>query len=121
MRENRSPVFPTLLDTNQAVQAQKIVRSLKFWILDEEGFYYQCSENKGADQLCSYCTFVFAYAVFLFSGAQTQINPTSSCAFMTVVYSFYGFESWPVRTCWAGSVGVFITTMSVKTMSENED
>ena len=24
--------------------------------------YYPCSENKGADQLCSYCAFVFAQA-----------------------------------------------------------
>ena len=30
--------------------------SLKFWILVEEELYYPNSENKGADQLCSYCT-----------------------------------------------------------------
>ena len=36
------------------MQSQKQVRSLKFRIL--EGSYYLCSENKGADQLCSYCT-----------------------------------------------------------------
>ena len=38
--------------------------------------YYQCSENKGADQLCSYCTlicaFVFAYVDYWFSGAATH-------------------------------------------------
>ena len=29
-------------------------RGMKFWILQEEGLYYPCSENKGADQLCGY-------------------------------------------------------------------
>ena len=38
-------------DTNWAVQAQKMARSLKFRILEEEGFYFPSSENKGADQL----------------------------------------------------------------------
>ena len=28
-------------------------RSLKFWIKNKDGLYYLCSENKGADQLCS--------------------------------------------------------------------
>ena len=39
------------VDTNRAVQSQKMARGLKFRISEEEGFYYQCSENKGADQL----------------------------------------------------------------------
>ena len=38
-------------DTNQAVQSQKTARSMKFCILEVEGLYYPCSENKGADQL----------------------------------------------------------------------
>ena len=42
-------------DTIQAVQPQKQARSLKFQIKEEEGLYYPCSENKGADQLRSYC------------------------------------------------------------------
>ena len=42
-------------DTNRAVQSQKKVRSLKFQILEEEGLYYPCGENKGADQLRSNC------------------------------------------------------------------
>ena len=46
--------FPNRSDTNRAVQAQKQARSLKFRI-KEEGVYYPCSENKGADQLRSYC------------------------------------------------------------------
>ena len=45
----------TRSDTNRAVQPQKIVRSLKFWIQEEEDLYYPCSENIGADQLRSYC------------------------------------------------------------------
>ena len=43
-------------DTNKAVQPQKMVRGLKFWDLVVEELYYLCSENKGADQLCSYFT-----------------------------------------------------------------
>ena len=53
---------PTIWDTDQVrhkpEKLQKKARSLKFWIKEEEGLYYMyfCSENKGADQLCSYCT-----------------------------------------------------------------
>ena len=39
---------------NQAVQLKKMARGLKFWILEVEGLYYLCSENKGADQLRGY-------------------------------------------------------------------
>ena len=46
--------FPTWSKTNQAVQLQEIARGLKFQIQKEEGFYYPCSENKGADQLRGY-------------------------------------------------------------------
>ena len=42
-------------DTNRAVQAQKMARDMKFWIKKVEELYYSCSENKGADQLRSYC------------------------------------------------------------------
>ena len=38
-------------DTNQAVKPQNMTRGLKFRIWKEEGLYYPCSENKGADQL----------------------------------------------------------------------
>ena len=47
--------FPNRSDTNRPVQAQKRARSLKFWIKVEEELYYPSSENKGADQLRSYC------------------------------------------------------------------
>ena len=47
--------FPNRYYTNWDVQAQKMARCLKFWIEEEEGLYYPCSENKGADQLRSYC------------------------------------------------------------------
>ena len=43
--------FQNRSDTNQAVQSQKQARSLKFRILEEEEWYYPCSENKGSDQL----------------------------------------------------------------------
>ena len=55
-RENRSSGFPTRSDTSQSVQSQKKVRILKFWTEVEEESYYLSSENKDADQLCSYCT-----------------------------------------------------------------
>ena len=56
--------FQTRSDTNQAVQKQRIAGGLKFWFEEEERLYYlyTCSENKGADQLRSYCAFVFAFA-----------------------------------------------------------
>ena len=41
------------VNTNQAGQSQKIA-SFKFQMKEEEGLDYQCSENKGADQLCGY-------------------------------------------------------------------
>ena len=55
MGENRSSGFPTRSDTNRPVQSQKIARTWKFWIKKAEKMYYPCSENKGADQLRSYC------------------------------------------------------------------
>ena len=39
---------------------KKMARGFNFLIWQVEGLYYQCSENKGADQLRS--IFVFAYA-----------------------------------------------------------
>ena len=33
-----------------------MARGLKFRIYEVEGLYYQCSKNKGADKLHSYCT-----------------------------------------------------------------
>ena len=47
--------FLSRSDTNQAAQSPKQARSLKFRILVEEEWYYPSSENKGADQLRSYC------------------------------------------------------------------
>ena len=53
----RKPVFRVSdqVDTNRAVQPQKMAIGWKFWNWKEEGLYYLCSENKGADQLRSYC------------------------------------------------------------------
>ena len=50
-----------------------MARGLKFRIYEEEGLYYLCSENKGADQPCGYREadlrhqVVFAYAKSRFS------------------------------------------------------
>ena len=44
----------TWFDTNRAVQSKKMAKGLKYHILEVEGSYYPCSENKGADQLRGY-------------------------------------------------------------------
>ena len=49
-------VSPTRSDTNQPIQSQKQARRLEFQIYEEQELYYLCSEIKGADQLCNYCT-----------------------------------------------------------------
>ena len=67
---------PVLRVSNQvqhkrAVQPQKMAGDLKFCILEVEGLYYLCSENKGADQLGGYgsadlpfCFLIFVKQVF---------------------------------------------------------
>ena len=64
-------MFSTRYDTKWAERPQWLARIMKFWILEREGFYYLCSENKGADQLCSYhaadlhfCFHIFKKQVF---------------------------------------------------------
>ena len=52
----RSSGFLTTSETNRSIQSQGKARSLECRMLEEEGLYYPCIENKGADQLCSYCT-----------------------------------------------------------------
>ena len=52
-----------LTNTTWPVQSQKKTGGLKFQILVD----YPCRENKGADQLRSYCVFVFAKAKGQFS------------------------------------------------------
>ena len=53
-RQNLSSGFPTRSETNQTVQPQKMIRGLNFWIKEEEGLVYLCSENEGADPLCGF-------------------------------------------------------------------
>ena len=55
-QEKKSLWIQTWSDTNRPVQLLKNARCLKFWLQVKEEFYYPCSENKDADQLCSYCT-----------------------------------------------------------------
>ena len=45
---------PTRSDTNRAVQSQKIARSSKFRMKEEEELNYPCNENKDVDQLRGY-------------------------------------------------------------------
>ena len=70
--------FPTRSIINWAVQQQKIVRGLKFRILE----VVYVANNKGADQLHGYritvfflliCTFVFAYTKSRFSYDKAHI------------------------------------------------
>ena len=42
--------------TNNLGFLTRLTRDLKIWLEVEEELYYPSSENKGADQLCSYCT-----------------------------------------------------------------
>ena len=84
--ENQQFEFLTRSDTNQLVWSQKQARSMKFQIEEEEGLYYLWSENKGTDQLRSYCedrfavtaklicAFVFAYANCWFSHGAVHIR-----------------------------------------------
>ena len=63
--------FPTRSDTNWALQLQKVVKGLKFWIYEVEGLYYLCSETKWliscAVNAQLICAFAFAYAKRRFS------------------------------------------------------
>ena len=44
------------LTQTELYKHKKMARGWKFRILKKvDGLYYSCSENKGADQLCSYC------------------------------------------------------------------
>ena len=47
--------FSKRSNTNRAAQVQKMARGWKFCIKKVEEMYYPCSENKGTDQLHSYC------------------------------------------------------------------
>ena len=73
--------FLTRSDTNQAVQSLKMARGLKFQTEEEEGLYFQSSENKGADQLRScreadlrLCFCLCKLLVFSIEAAQISIN-----------------------------------------------
>ena len=55
MRENMFSGFPPRSDRNEPAKSQKKARNLKLGIFEAERLYHLCSENKGADQLCSYC------------------------------------------------------------------
>ena len=68
---------------------------LKFRVLIEKGLYYPCSENKGADQLRSYCAadlrlcfcvFVFAYAKSWFSHNEAHFGSVNSI----LTYLYFG-------------------------------
>ena len=78
--QNRSLGFPTRLDINRAVQPQKMSRGLIFRIWEVEGLYYLCSENKGADQLRSYCA---ADLRLCFRICKKRFSHDANCLFTT--------------------------------------
>ena len=78
---------PTRSDTNQAVQPQKMARGLKFQIYEEEGLYYLCSENKGADQFRGLPAKLIC--VFVFDNAK---SPFSHDAAQMLIYRFKHFS-----------------------------
>ena len=69
-QENLFSGFPPRSDTKRAVRQQKIDRGLKFWIKEEDGLYYLCSENKVADQLRRTLLLLRSSSVPLFSHMQ---------------------------------------------------
>ena len=69
---------PTQTHLDRPVQSHEQARTLKFRIEEEVLLHYLWSENKGADQPCSYCTAdadlrlcfgISALLVFLCSGS----------------------------------------------------
>ena len=80
-RENLSSGFPIWSDTNQIVQTQKMVKCLKFRILEVDGLYQLRSETKGAVLMCGYraavCDFVCTHAEIRFSREVVLLRLTS--------------------------------------------
>ena len=73
-RDIRKPTMlsPNTSDTNRTVQAQEMARDGNVWI---RGIVLPCSDNKGDDQLRSYCAFnVFAYVKYWFSNDAAHIS-----------------------------------------------
>ena len=58
-RENLLLRYPTMSDTNRAVQPQKMARGFKFWIRKDEGFYY-IAKTKALISCTVICALVLA-------------------------------------------------------------
>ena len=77
-----------------------MARGLKFRIYEKEGFYYPCSENKGADQLRGYreadlrfCFRICKKPVFLLRGLNymREVNTflaNCNCNFVMITWPF---------------------------------
>ena len=98
MRENQSLVFPTRSNNNQVVQLQKKASSLKIWVNVEDALYCMCGENKGADQLCSYCTadlhLCFGIAKIRFSHDVAQMTNVFYVLLIQILFHIWG-AWWP--------------------------
>ena len=91
--------FLTRSNINRPVQSQKRARSLKFQIKQEEELYYPCSENKGADQLCSYCAFGFAYADCWFCDAVAHMRMLIFSSSDVIHYKLFLQEKESIANC----------------------
>ena len=76
----RKPVFGAS-DQVRHKPGQNMARGLNFRIEEVEGSHYLCSENKGTDKLCSYCTtdlrLCFRICKSMFSHDAAHINNSS--------------------------------------------
>ena len=96
-------------DTNKAVLSLNTARGLKFQILKVEGFCFQCSVNKGADQLRGFtakliCIFVFAYTKIRFSHDAARIMHSAKIGSANKVITFFMLNSteheiYPTHKC----------------------
>ena len=91
--------FPNRSDTNRSVQLQKQARSLKFWSEVEEELYYPSSENKGADQLRSYCEadlrlcFRLGRLLVFPCGCSFLINTEITALFLIKTHHYFHFNN----------------------------
>ena len=90
---------PVPTQTAWSVQSQREARSLRFWVKVEKILNYLCSENKGADQLCSYCTadlhLCFPRSILFVFSCSGSIISTLMFLFIHVPVSSNKFNSLP--------------------------
>ena len=68
--------------TNWPVQLKKMTRNFKFRFKKEMNLYYSCSNNKGADQLCSYFTADMCLCFFI---GNNHVSPVTFCKTIKII------------------------------------